>query len=85
MPFNDHRLVLDFFRNHLERLPAFIEAHAGPAATANLENAILAELRSDPNKTAYLNDAAYLLDLAGEKDLADEARNKRPRLPNITT
>lgn len=71
--------VRDFFLNHNARLPEFIPAAIGPEATARLDAAIYAETQSDDVRTANLDQAADLLDIAGEIALAATVRAQKPK------
>ena len=83
MPWTDEDAVLEWFQNHLQRLPAWIEAHAGPEAVGRMDAAILAELRAPGPRANALEFAARILTVAGEHELADQVRTRNTEPPDI--
>lgn len=85
MAWSNLTLVRDFFLNQLHRLPEFIPAAIGPDATARLDAAITAEYADDDTRAANLDQAAALLEIAGETQLAATVRNAKPKEKRVTT
>lgn len=80
MAWSNPDAVRSFFLNHTERLTTFIPAAIGPEATTRLNDAIMVEQLEPDALNANLDQAAALLDIAGETALAASVRAAKPKL-----